>query len=137
MGTCSCAQAGGDPIVGRCSPAVLERHAYWLAAEQSFGLPPRGDGFLCPISLGYQAIRNVAAVRALRGNRRGVFALIYDETNPYFRQTGKWPGWPAVLSDALADSDVEFAAVSWQDLVGRLPLDAATRQWARAKHALG
>lgn len=137
LGTCSCERAGGDPRVGRCNPRVLERAAYWQAATESLQLPPRTEGMLCPISLSYQAVRNVAAVRALRGNRRAVFALLYDENNPYFRKTGRWPGWPAMLGRAMADSDVAFAAVSWQDIVQRLPLDAATLRWARVKHGLG
>jgi len=31
------------------------------------------------------------------GRRAPVFALVYDAENPYFTQTGAWPGWPAVL----------------------------------------
>ncbi len=31
----------------------------------------------------------------------------------------------------------QFAAISWQELVPLLPLDEATRAWAKEKHGLG
>ena len=45
------------------------------------------QGEYCPISTSYRAVRYVAAAKALAGNRpRGaVFALVYDDRNPYFR----------------------------------------------------
>ena len=46
---------------------------------------------------------------ALRRGRQGtcrqpswgaVFALVYDDRNPYFSKTGDWPGWPEILKRA-------------------------------------
>lgn len=133
MGTCSCQSPERE-----CSPAVLARRRYWETARQDFGLTERTVGEPCPISLGYQAVRNAAAARALAGGRRAVFALFYDERNPYFRATGDWPGWPDLLAASLARSErVRFRAVSWQELVPLLPLDDAARAWAVEKHGLG
>jgi hypothetical protein len=69
-----------------------------------------------------------------------VLALLYDAGNPYFAPTGEWPGWPALLDQAVAGADPErfrFASVSWQELVPALPLDADARAWAADKHGLG
>jgi hypothetical protein len=67
-----------------------------------------------------------------------VFCLLYDARNPYFRPTGPWPGWHGELERLLARSKrVEFRALSWQQLVPKLPLDERTREWAQRKHTLG
>ena len=82
---------------------------------------------------------NIAAAVALAGpNQRSVFALLYDRNSPYFRGTGSWPGWPAVLAHTLSRSQsrLVFRSCSWQELVKRLPLDEATIAWAREKHGL-
>src|SRR5204863_8819647 len=98
FGTCSCAEGSGDPLRGRCSKRVIERERYWDAARDVYGLPDRSPPSPCPISAGYQAIRNAAAACAFAGDTRlAVFLLLYDEHNPYFRPTGRWPGWPALL----------------------------------------
>jgi hypothetical protein len=69
-----------------------------------------------------------------------VLALVYDSANPYFSESGEWPGWPALLAQAVdASADPEqfrFVAVSWQELVPALPLDDTTRAWAADKHGL-
>ena len=80
----------------------------------------------------------MAAARALADGRQAVFALIYDENNPYFRQTGRWPGWPRVLEGALAEDypDFRFRSVSWQALTPLLPMDDSARAWASEKHRL-
>lgn len=143
MGSCSCARDSGEASPGeggRCSARVLERHHYWEAAEL-MGLPARADGEVCPIATGYQAVRNVAAALALGGGRRrAVFALLYDGRNPYFAGVAEsgWPGWPRVLEHTLQPmrDAVEFRHRTWQDLLGRLPLDRATTEWALAKHRL-
>jgi hypothetical protein len=140
MGRCSCPT--GAPAVAACAQKVLARPLYWKTASEVFFLPERQPGKPCPISASYQAIRNVAAARALAGDdRRAVFALFYDERNPYFQPQGDWPGWPDLLKMSLDDAKlaglVTFRAVSWQDLLHQLPLEDTARTWARDKHALG
>jgi hypothetical protein len=137
MGRCSC-PAGASAIAG-CSQKVLDRPLYWRAAYDLFGMPDRKPGKPCPVSLGYQAIRSVAAARYLAtGGRQPVFALVYDAENAYFRQTGAWPGWPQVLERTLRgqDDEIVFRAVSWQQLLPLLPTDDELREWARVKHRL-
>jgi hypothetical protein len=138
LGRCSCRRGGGEPARGECAERVLGRAAYWETARDAFGLPERQVGVACPLDHVYQAVRNVAAARALAGaGQLSVFALLYDADNPYFRPCGKWPGWPAVLAHTLADTEkVEFRALSWQALVPQLPLDDAVKQWAADKHRL-
>lgn len=69
-----------------------------------------------------------------------VFVLFYDERNPYFRQTGAWPGWPEVLTATLKTADsnnlLRFRAISWQTLLPVMPLPNQVRQWAQDKHEL-
>jgi hypothetical protein len=138
MGRCSCLPPGAPTVAG-CSQKVLDRPLYWRAAYDLFGMPDRVPGKPCPVSLGYQAIRSVAAARYLATGRRApVFALVYDADNPYFRPTGAWPGWPQVLEHTLRgqDDQIRFRAVSWQELVPRLPIDDELRAWVRTKHRL-
>ncbi len=144
LGTCSCSQGGADSpdIGGYCSERVLSRKCYWQAAEQFFGLPAeRLPLFGCPISPAYQAIRNVAAAQKLAAGKRPFgFILIYDQENPYFHTTGKWPGWPAILRAHLVGHERDgfyFRAISWQDLLIHLPLDERVRRWAMEKHQIG
>lgn len=105
LGACRCGQEddgeerGSDeqtetPAQERaaCSNRILERRAYWAVAREVLELPERVPGLPCPIAASYQAVRNVAAARVLARGRRAVFALFYDERNPYFRRTGEWPG---------------------------------------------
>ncbi len=138
LGRCSCGAA--SVAVGDCAGRVLERSAYWDAARELFFLPERSQGKPCPISPGYQAIRNVAAARALAKGRQPIFVLLYDARNPYFMETGSWPGWPIVLRATLADADkaslMKFRAVSWQELIPKLPLSDLERTWAQEKHGL-
>lgn len=67
-----------------------------------------------------------------------MFALLYDADNPYFAGVGGWPSWPRVLERALGrhEDKLLFRSVSWQELLPRLPLDRATREWLRVKHRL-
>jgi hypothetical protein len=139
LGRCSC--GAGRPEVADCAARVLARTRYWDAARDVFFLPERLPGEFCPLSTGYQAIRNVAAALALAGERKPIFVLLYDENNPYFRATNEWPGWPSVLQSTLTPADrsglLSFRAVSWQQLVPTLPLPTAVWQWAAEKHGLG
>lgn len=144
LGSCSCAQRGTDDSCpgGYCATRVLGRQRYWRVAEEYFGLPAaRLPLFACPISVGYQAIRSVAAAQQLAdGKRPFAFVLLYDDENPYFRATGTWPGWPAILRAHLCGHEKKglyFRALSWQELVRTLPLDGQVRQWAMEKHRLG
>lgn len=137
MGSCGCRP--GAPEVADCSQKVLDRPLYWQAAYELFGMPDREPGRYCPVSLGYQAIRSVAAARYLAtANRSPVFALIYDQENPYFGGVGVWPGWPAVLEHTLRgqEEQIRFRAVSWQELLPLLPIDDDLREWAKEKHRL-
>ena len=143
LGVCSCAPRndGVPDAGGYCAARVLNRKHYWQVAQELFGLPAgRLPLFGCPISPAYQAIRNVAAAQELAdGKRPFAFVLIYDAENPYFRATGTWPGWPAILSEHLKGHErmgFHFRAISWQELVPKLPLDGAIRQWAKEKHRL-
>ena len=143
LGVCSCAphNDGGPDTGGYCAPRVVSRKHYWQVAEELFGLPAgRLPLFGCPISPAYQAIRNVAAAQRLAdGKRLFAFVMIYDAENPYFRATGTWPGWPAVLAEHLKRHEqigFHFRATSWQELVRKLPLDGAVRRWAEEKHEL-
>jgi hypothetical protein len=137
MGRCTCPP--GASKVADCSQKVLDRPLYWQAAYNLFGMPDREPGKPCPLSLGYQAIRSVAAARYLATARRApVFALVYDAENPYFSGVGAWPGWPRVLEHTLRgqDDQIRFRAVSWQELIPRLPIDDDFRDWLREKHRL-
>jgi hypothetical protein len=140
IGQCSCKRAGGDPASGMCRPEVRDhRPRYWETAREVFGLPGREDGQPCPLSPSYQAVRNVAAALELsKPTGIGVFALIYDESNPYFTGCGDWPGWPTALRHVLdkAHSHLLFRAVSWQKLFPVLPFDHAVFEWAATKHGL-
>ena len=135
IGRCSCGAPA--PAIADCAERVLKRDAYWEAARELFFLPEREPGKPCPISLGYQVVRNVAAVRALAtAGRRAVFGLIYDARNPYFSGVGQWPGWPKVLAATLQYQDeVLFRSASWQELVASLAL-ADVREWAVEKHGI-
>ena len=138
LGRCSC--GAGKPAVADCSARVLQRSAYWGVAREVFFLPDREPGTPCPISAGYQAIRNAAAAVTLAGDRQPVFVLLFDASNPYFRKTSDWPGWPEVLQETLdtadANSLLKFRAVSWQELLPELPLPDEILHWAAEKHGL-
>jgi Restriction Endonuclease associating with ARP len=110
FGTCSCAQRD----VGKCSPAVAAR-PYWRVASRELGLRRVRNEKSCPLSLAYQAVRNIAAAAAIAGpSRRAAFLLLfYDERNPYCSGSGRWPGWVALLRDRSSHSTVEIAACSW------------------------
>jgi hypothetical protein len=147
MGSCSCARPeqaesedaeAGEPRFGECAGRIInDRPLYWETAREIFGLSRPTIGMPCPIWTPYQAVRNAAAARALANGRRAVFLLLYDENNPYFCQTGAWPGWPTLLTEAVKESEAfQFRAVSWQRLISMLPLDEETRIWAREKHRL-
>ena len=136
MGRCSCPP--GASAVADCSEKVLNRPLYWQAAYELLDMPDREPGKPCPVSLGYQAVRSVAAARHLAtGSRTPVFALVYDAENPYFAGAGAWPGWPRVLEQALRrhEDKLLFRSVSWQELLPRLPLAHATREWLRISTA--
>jgi hypothetical protein len=133
LGRCSCA----GRHKGECSDAVLSR-PYWDVAGEQLGWTRATEPKSCPVSLGYQAVRNVAAALALAGEHRmGAFGLFYDARNPYFAGAGEWPGWAGVLEAALANApDVHYAAVSWQRLLAAAPVPDAVRLWAEEKHGL-
>jgi hypothetical protein len=140
---CSCLRSSEGTHLpgGYCSDRVLNRPRYWDAARDFFGLPPERLPLLpCQIAPVYQVLRNVAAARQLAGvNRSFGFVLLFDQNNPYFRPTGSWPGWPAVLRTHFERHKSQrffFRAVAWQQLISRLPLDPNIRGWARVKHLL-
>ena len=139
LGRCSC--GASNPAIANCSSKVRGRSAYWDVARDIFLLPDRVAGKPCPISAGYQAIRNAAAAIALAKDRQPVFVLLYDADNPYFRETNDWPGWPEVLRKTLHSADLngflQFRAISWQEFLPQLPLSEIERRWAREKHELG
>ena len=97
LGRCSCPRRA----TGECATRVLDR-PYWDVAHEVFGLKGPSPPQSCRLSFTYQAVRNVAAALELTGlRRRAAFGLLYDDRNPYFRQTGQWPGWPEVLRTTL------------------------------------
>lgn len=137
---CRCRGDGVGPLEGeRCSRTIERREAYWEAATDVLGLGARELGAPCPISPVFDVVRHAAALCALaRGKRPAALALVYDADNPYYAVSGEWPGWAALLADAIARGDeLHFTAISWQELVPRLPLDEPTREWAADKHGLG
>jgi restriction endonuclease-like protein len=138
VGSCLCRGDGVGALDGeRCSPRIEQREAYWETAADLLGLGPREPDETCPISPVYEVVRHAAALRALAGDRPALLALVYDADNPYFAPTGDWPGWPALLEQAVeAGERFRFAAISWQELTPRLPLDEPTRAWAADKHGL-
>jgi Restriction Endonuclease associating with ARP len=138
VGACRCRGAGVGPNAGeQCARRVEERATYWEAAEDVLGLPARAAGAPCPISPVYETVRHAAALHALAGDRPAVLAQIYDADNPYFAETGDWPGWPALLDEATEPAEgFRFVAISWQELVPLLPLDEPTQEWAAKKHGL-
>jgi hypothetical protein len=128
----------GPEAGDQCARRVEQRAPYWEAAVEVLGLPAREPGAPCPISPVYEVVRHAAALRALAGpDRPAVLALIYDAGNPYFAEAGDWPGWPALFDRAIEPADeFRFKAISWQELVPRLPLDEPTQAWAAEKHGL-
>ncbi len=141
--TCSCLRCGDGSHLpgGFCAERVLARTAYWQTARDFFRLPAERLPLLpCPIAPIYQVLRNIAAARALAGpDRCSSFVLLFDAKNPFFRPTGRWPGWPAFLREKLDRQiwrNFVFRAISWQELVPQLPLAESTRRWAREKHRL-
>lgn len=137
MGACSCSDGDGDATIGACADRILEREGYWSTAHEILGLPKRTAGNYCPISTSYQAVRNIAAARALAKERKSAFLLIYNEKNPYFRDLNGWIGWPEILQSTLRVSEkFLFRAVSWQRLVTLLPIDDDVKVWAREKHQI-
>jgi hypothetical protein len=148
VGRCSCRRPDPDgdgratlPAwpVAACRSDVLARAGYWRVARERFGLPEREPGAPCPIALAYQAIRGVAALDALRGDRRGMLVLVHDADNPYFHATGAWPGWPAMLEAVLAgsrDAGIGFHSVTWPQLVPRLLSSPRLVEWARDLHGI-
>lgn len=140
LGRCSCQRDDGNPNPGgHCASRVEARPAYWRIAFENFGLPATRDPLRpCSLSFAYQAVRNVAAARVLSGTNPAVFVLLFDQNNPYFCQTGDWPGWPNLLRATLGNNNaaLAFKAVSWQRLISRLPLSQRVRDWACEKHGL-
>lgn len=139
IGACGCGAAAA--LIGDCSDKVRGRQSYWETLTKVFNLPARKDGEPCPLSFTYQAVRNAAAALALaKPGQQAVFALLYDDANPYFAGCGNWPGWPAALCATLSENETDvpvvFAAVSWQELLPMLPLDAGVASWASDKHGL-
>jgi hypothetical protein len=151
MGSCSCGKDDSaaafvdeDEIEptppqerGACSQRVRKRAHYYDAAQQILGLPARTDHKPCPIAAGYQAIRNIAAARALANGRDAVFALFFDARNPYFVGEGDWPGWARVLADLSSGQDtVSVRTCSWQRLLGSGAVPGDVVDWTHEKHGL-
>jgi len=141
FGACSCVRDGdGNPNIGfDCSARVRARKMYWQAARDCFGLDEVRLSFAsCSLSMAYQIIRTAAAARALAGGRTPICVVIYDERNPYFAQTGSWPGWPSVLRNSYQSPVTTLLkTISWQRLLPQLPLPDVVRRWAMEKHCLG
>jgi hypothetical protein len=140
---CSCLRRkeGSHQSGGYCAQRIMDRPRYWEAAKSFFNIQPERLPLLpCQIAPIYQILRNIAAARLLAQEKRWFgFVLLHDENNPYFRQCGSWPGWPAVLRaqfSALQHSRFFFRALSWQQLMKRLPLDDNFLRWASEKHRL-
>jgi hypothetical protein len=151
LGSCTCGDNGGEqadteePEVdpspaqerGACSPRVLSRSLYYKAAQEILGLPARTTDAVCPIAAPYQAVRNIAAARALAMGRKPVFVLFFDARNPYFARCDEWPGWPAALMTLAEHQDkVAVRACSWQQLLGSGAVPADVCNWASEKHGL-
>ena len=134
LGKCHCGPVARS--TSTCTAAVLGRSAYWTTAARSLGIA-REPGQPCQLGLGYQAVRLLAATRALASpQRRPVAILLYDGRNPYFAGNDDWEGWAPALTMVTEDSPVEFVAIRWQDLVEALPRDRALKTWLTDKHKL-
>jgi hypothetical protein len=129
MGTCRCKGRS----TGQCSSKVMDR-PYWEVARDELGLEGPRHGVSCQLGFAYQAVRNVAAARALADGRQAIFILLHDARNPYFTRVGAWPGWPMLLSDALASSAITFYPLAWQRLVAHDAIPTDVRIWATEKH---
>lgn len=129
FGVCSCTHRAG----GRCSPRVLAR-PNWGVAQSTMGLRrgPVANG--CGLSLVYQAVRNLAAARAIAGERDPSFVLAYDDRNPYFAGAGEWPGWVSVLTRLTEWSRIPVRFLSWLSLLASVDLDRGVTEWAAEKH---
>lgn len=151
FGSCACGSDPPDPADaedpeleptppqerGACSGRVRDRSLYYRAATDVLGLPERHDGLPCPIAAGYQAIRNIAAARALADGRDAVFALFYDDRNPHFSGEGEWPGWAKALTDLASGQEiVSVRTCSWQQLLGSGAVPHDVVDWACEKHGL-
>lgn len=136
LGTCSCGEAARAR--GECLPRVRARPTYWEASEACLGL----DTTTAPCQLGaaYQAVRVIAAARALahESKRRAIAGLLYDARNPVFAGTDQWPGWARLLENlaASAHGDVTVVACSWQQLAAELPSDPELERWLGDKHSI-
>jgi hypothetical protein len=139
---CSCEREGtGSPRIGfDCADRVYARTKYWRTANRFLQLPEARLTFHpCFLSIAYQIVRNIAAARHLSRGRCSGFILLYDQTNPFFRRTGNWPGWPRLLTELLGPfehSGLCFRAIPWQRLIGQLPITKSVRLWALDKHRL-
>jgi hypothetical protein len=140
LGICSCLKDGdGNPAAGHyCASRVAGRSKYWRVAHENFGFERERLPLLpCGVSVAYQAVRSIAAARHLAGRRKAAFVLLFDDANPYFSKTGRWPGWPAILEATLADGwGLSYRAISWRKLIPRLPLSSEILDWTESKHRL-
>jgi hypothetical protein len=140
--SCSCEREGtGNPGIGfDCAERVYARTAYWRTANRFLELPEARLSFEpCFLSIVYQIARNIAAACHLSRGRTAGFILLYDCENPFFQRTGKWPGWPDILTTLLrkhSGNHFYFRAASWQAVIDKLPLNPTVRDWARDKHRL-
>jgi len=120
------------------SPRSSTPQKYWEASEACLGL----DAATAPCQLGaaYQAVRVIAAARALahESKRRAIAGLLYDARNPVFAGTDEWPGWARLLENlaASARGDVTVVACSWQQLAAELPSDPELEHWLGDKHSI-
>jgi restriction endonuclease-like protein len=127
---CSC-NRGAEGI---CASRIYDR-PYWDVAKRQLGF--RELAGTCQLCLAYQPVRNIAAAEAIAGTgRKATFALLYDDTNPYFGGAGEWPGWAAVLDGLTRQSSVCFGALSWQELLGRIEASDSTLTWMSERHGL-
>ena len=120
-----------------CSARILERPAYWSAGREVLGLPERIEGRPCPIAASYQAVRNVAAARALADARSPAFALFYDERNPYFsplRRMARLARGAHRFDPGRERGQVPLMFVAEASRSGAVPTDVV--EWARDKHGL-
>jgi hypothetical protein len=90
----------------------------------------------CSLRLAYQAVRNLAAARAIGDQRDASFVVAYDERNPYFTGAGQWPGWVAVLKRLTEWSRIPVHFLSWQQLLSAVGQDRDVASWAGEKHGL-
>lgn len=138
---------GMDGVAARQALRRLQTAPRKCSTARSTGRPPTTCSECRIAGPGDRARSALAIRRFARSPRRATSrqpddvrsSPSHDADNSYFRETGAWPGWPRLLEYTLGarEDEIQFRAISWQELLPLLPLDDEVRRWLRVKHRLG